>query len=295
MQNIKLLATALAVPALLIFAAAPASAATTTVAGVSLNTPTIPGVGTCGATVPTFDTITVTGISNTQHVGTSVHVTWGGNGSGPNVPQVSSPTNPTGANPITVVTDYNANTSTQTIQVSYPPTSQWPINDPTTNSGELHVDISVFVYDALGVLVPNPGTGQGPTLGPGQDWDINCVVTPPPPTAFGTRTIGYWKTHANAWPVSSVTVGCTTLTKTQALAILADAKAKDMTYMLAAQLIGAELNVAAGGPTTGNTAINNANAFLCAHPVGSNPQGADRTTAENYKNALEAYNLSQDV
>lgn len=105
-------------------------------------------------------------------------------------------------------------------------------------------------------------------------------------------TIGYWKNHPDEWPVTSLTIGGVTYDQTKLLDILWDAKAKDATYMLAAQLIAAKLNVLNGAYASEEVleAIDDANAFLTAHPYGSNPRGADRRYALELKDALDDFN-----
>ena len=66
----------------------------------------------------------------------------------------------------------------------------------------------------------------------------------------GTGTPGYWKTHPEAWPVSSVTVGGVTYTKEQALAILGSPVAKDKRYTMFSSLVPAMLNVKIGNDST---------------------------------------------
>jgi hypothetical protein len=104
-------------------------------------------------------------------------------------------------------------------------------------------------------------------------------------------TIGYWKTHPEAWPVTSLTIGDVTYDQNQLLGMLWNAKAKDATHMLAAQLIAAKLNVANGAysPSISDT-ITQADAFLTEHPYGSNPRGADRSSALHLKDALDDFN-----
>lgn len=104
-------------------------------------------------------------------------------------------------------------------------------------------------------------------------------------------TIGYWKNHPEAWPVTSLTIGDVTYDQTQLLDILWNAKAKDATHMLAAQLIAAKLNVLNGAysPTISET-IDEADAFLTEHPYGSNPRGADRSHALELKDTLDYFN-----
>jgi cysteine-rich repeat protein len=61
-----------------------------------------------------------------------------------------------------------------------------------------------------------------------------------------TLTIGYWKTHPEAWPVSSLQLGSVSYTQAQLLAIFNQSVNGNGLVALAHQLIGAKLNVAAG-------------------------------------------------
>jgi LruC domain-containing protein len=104
------------------------------------------------------------------------------------------------------------------------------------------------------------------------------------------HTIGYWKNHPNDWPVEEVAAGGVTYSKAQAIQILKNAKAKDATHMLTAQLIAAKLSVADGGPVDVLPVIEAADAFLVLFPYGSNPQGDDRVYALAVKDQLDGYN-----
>jgi hypothetical protein len=129
----------------------------------------------------TFDTITVTGVGNYRLKGQ-------------------------------IIVDYVTNSGRQTVQsypvdqigdlsltVAYPAVSQWPVL--TNGTREIHVDVqlellygntSEYVYDSNGNQV---------TLGPGQDWDVFCLGTPPPPSGGQGCTPGYWKQsqHFDSW------------------------------------------------------------------------------------------------
>ena len=61
-----------------------------------------------------------------------------------------------------------------------------------------------------------------------------------------TKTQGYWKNHEEAWPVSSLTLGVTTYSQVQLLAILREPVRGNGLISLAHQLIAAKLNVASG-------------------------------------------------
>jgi hypothetical protein len=69
---------------------------------------------------------------------------------------------------------------------------------------------------------------------------------------------GYWKNHASAWPVSSLTLGSQTYNMTQLLQILGNPGGGDASMILAVQLIAAKLNVGNGSDPT---PIGNASSF----------------------------------
>ncbi len=107
-----------------------------------------------------------------------------------------------------------------------------------------------------------------------------------------TLTQGFWKNHPEAWPVEAITIGGVTYTKTEAIAILSTPpKGGDATYILAHQLIAAELNVLNGadGSVVAAT-LADADAWLTAHPLGSAPKGADRQAGIALAEVLDDYN-----
>lgn len=75
---------------------------------------------------------------------------------------------------------------------------------------------------------------------------VDLPVPPPPDTGFCPRGQGYWKNHADAWPVDSLVLGDTTFTKAQAIDVLRTPPQGDARLILAKQLIAAKLNLAAG-------------------------------------------------
>ncbi len=62
----------------------------------------------------------------------------------------------------------------------------------------------------------------------------------------GCGTPGYWKNHAKAWPVDSITIGGTTYTKAAAIKIMKKATEKDMSTVMFMHLVAAKLNVMIG-------------------------------------------------
>jgi cysteine-rich repeat protein len=107
-----------------------------------------------------------------------------------------------------------------------------------------------------------------------------------------TFTIGYWKNHAEAWPVSSVTLGSITYTQAQALAILNQAVMGNGLVSLAHQLIGAKLNLAQGAASGAlGTAIADADALigsLTVPPVG--PGSLDPSVTSSLNGTLDDFN-----
>src|SRR5262245_29482132 len=63
-------------------------------------------------------------------------------------------------------------------------------------------------------------------------------------------TQGYWKTHPEAWPVTSLTLGTVVYNQVQLLSILNSAVKGDASITLAKQLIAAKLNIANGSDPT---------------------------------------------
>lgn len=108
-----------------------------------------------------------------------------------------------------------------------------------------------------------------------------------------TLTQGYWKNHPDAWPVSSLTLGTRTYTKTELLAILKTAVHGNALVSLAHQLIAAKLNLAAGASADSQTsaAIAAADALIgnrVCPPVGSGKLGGG--AASDLVEALDDFN-----
>ncbi|HEX5130924.1 MAG TPA: hypothetical protein VFX92_00405 [Candidatus Krumholzibacteria bacterium] len=110
-----------------------------------------------------------------------------------------------------------------------------------------------------------------------------------------TYTIGYWKTHKEAWPVMSLTLGTVNYTKQQLCDILDESVQGNGLVSLAHQLIGAKLNIAAGAdPTDASAAIAAADAQiggLVVPPVGAgyihpSQTSANTQTLDDYNNGI---------
>lgn len=119
--------------------------------------------------------------------------------------------------------------------------------------------------------------------------EFACECPPPPPGACH-YTPGFWKNHAHLWPVESLTLGAITYTKAQLLAIMGTPVRGDATIILAYHLIAAKLNVANGADGSIQSTIDSADAFLTAHPVGSNPRNPARAQGLALKDVLADFN-----
>jgi len=108
------------------------------------------------------------------------------------------------------------------------------------------------------------------------------------------RSIGYWKNHPEAWPAGEISIGGVISSKEDAITILETPPKGDATYMLAHQLIAAKLNVAGGadGPAI-NEIIQEADAWLVAHPLGSDPEDEVREEGIGFAEGLESYNVGE--
>lgn len=118
---------------------------------------------------------------------------------------------------------------------------------------------------------------------------VECAV----PGGGCVRTQGFWKNHASAWPVTSLTLGTTIYTQAQLLSILNQPVQGNGLVSLSHQLIAAKLNAASGAsvPVSVQTAIASADALiggLVVPPVGSGVLAPASTSALN--TTLDQYN-----
>lgn len=137
-----------------------------------------------------------------------------------------------------------------------------------------------------GQAAPSP---EDPTL------DQIRVITSCPPTGECPKTQGFWKTHAEAWPVSSLTLGSQTYTQAELLTILRTPTRGDASLILAKQLIAAKLNVANGAdPTPISATIIHADGLFSSFsgklPYGVGPSTVAGQAMTSDGEALDDYN-----
>jgi len=109
-----------------------------------------------------------------------------------------------------------------------------------------------------------------------------------------TRTRGYWRTHEDAWPVDSLELGGESYSQADCLDILGESTGGDKSLQMAAQLIAAKLNVAAGadGDEVADE-IDAADAWLADHGIGGHSCDHGSTSwdgGEDTKDALDDWN-----
>jgi cysteine-rich repeat protein len=107
----------------------------------------------------------------------------------------------------------------------------------------------------------------------GDDGQEDCVFTQ-----------GYWKNHAEAWPVDTLTLGTVSYTRDQLIEILRTPVAGNGLIQLAHQLIAAKLNIANGGSVEISVAIDEADALigdLVVPPIGEGSLATKDTSALN--------------
>ncbi|MFN3648520.1 MAG: SdrD B-like domain-containing protein [Armatimonadota bacterium] len=141
--------------------------------------------------------------------------------------------------------------------------------------------------DKDGVATPNTATS---TIANGGVVDLTADFSYGPAVLLGTGTQGYWKTHPEAWPVESITIGGVTYTKAQAIAIM-QVDSKDNSYSVAQQLIAAKLNVGVGNNSSEVEGyIVAADNWLKSYAIGSNPKGSAWSQVQTAHDKLDAYN-----
>jgi hypothetical protein len=160
--------------------------------------------------------------------------------------------------------------------------------------------------DVITAPVNTPSVLDKVTSGPsafvwGEIGPPNSTCTPAtPPSAPSPLTIGYWKNHTDAMaPLLPQTLGNYVVATTdEGVAVLSDPSSKYAANQLAAQLLAAELNLAAGAascPALAST-IPDANNLLAANSYDGSPStlfgpgSADRAEAVNDASILNNYN-----
>jgi hypothetical protein len=127
-------------------------------------------------------------------------------------------------------------------------------------------------------------------------FEANCMAQPCATTGC-TLTQGYWKNHADKWPVTTLTLGGQTYTQTELLAILRQPVKGNGLISLAHQLIAAKLNVANGAKCTAvNALIADADAMIGSLVVPPSGTGSLSTSSvsslvtalDNFNNGLIA-------
>jgi hypothetical protein len=139
----------------------------------------------------------------------------------------------------------------------------------------------------------------GGTQGQHEDFEVPSNQPPSDVWGVGTGTPGYWKNHPEAWPLP-VSIGGVTYGLNAAVhpnlydAIKLMGKVSgDKTYSMFAQLISAKLNAMLNNNTVciADT-ITQADAWMTAHPVGSNVKASSTAwiEADAWHQALDDYN-----
>jgi len=209
--------------------------------------------------------------------------------------------------------DYNANggwpsdTSPLVFRAQFLGTPTWNVSTGTYRLGPndaVRIELG-DLFDETGLYANNIGElgdqqpyvvkvqALGTATDLASDPTTDLQATTKPAAQNCTFTLGYWKTHPDAWPVSSLTLGTVTYTKTQLLSILNQQAQGNGLVSLAHQVIAAKLSIANGAdPTPIAAALAAADALigsLVVPPVGSgslDPNDTDPTshTLDSYNN-----------
>jgi hypothetical protein len=106
---------------------------------------------------------------------------------------------------------------------------------------------------------------------------------------FCPRSPGFWKTHADVWPVADLELGAAEYDRARLEAFL-DYGGPDATLHLARQLVATKLNLAVGSDPFIQPTVAQADLLLIELPPGSDPKGQDKQRVNAVKDELDAYN-----
>jgi hypothetical protein len=186
-------------------------------------------------------------------------------------------------------------------QLSLASLGSWINMDQGASDGLGHIYVAsntgylVFVDLSISRSIAAPDFVDAPFLDTFLD-DVapDCGLGGPPSCP---RSQGYWGQHANAWPVASLTIGCSSYAKAQCLALLGQPVKGDASVILAKQLIAAKVNVANSAYNWPAivAAIEQADALLCGYS-GPLPLNVRTSTAAGQQMTslaaqLEGFNL----
>jgi len=153
-------------------------------------------------------------------------------------------------------------------------------------SGTIGAELAENTEYAFVAIAHGAGMG-GPSVP-----SATVYATTSPQGGNCTYTIGYWKTHPGAWPVSSLKLGTVTYSATQLMSIFNQSVSGNGLISLSHQLIAAKLNIANGAdPTSISTTIAAADALvggLVVPPVGTGYLAPSQTST--LTQGLDDYN-----
>lgn len=191
-------------------------------------------------------------------------------GTAPDVTERTAATDPTG-----VYTFWVAPFCTlpYTLSVQVPNgMSPSPADVNANNSDDFDSD---GIDDAAGHSVAVHVVDAGNFVLPIDSVDFGFIEAATPPV--GTGTPGYWKTHPEAWPVNTITVGGQVYDKAAALYVLHNGQDKDKSVTMFASLVSAMLNVANGTDASCvASAIATGDAWMAGRQPGSNVKASSK-------------------
>ncbi len=153
--------------------------------------------------------------------------------------------------------------------------------------------VLLLAFTAVGGACVDSGTSFSASESESES-DADASV-PPSESQGCTLTQGYWKTHPESWPVSSLDLGSNSYSQSELLAILETPVKGNGLISLAHQLIAAKLNVAAGADDSAIAdAIADADDLIGALGVPPIGDGTLSTQSTSYLvGVLDGYNNGQ--
>jgi len=281
-----------------------ATASATTAIGLTVTTlfdtnsdPILPATGT-GCSV----SVTGTGSTTTSTTSTTIATsTTSTTGPSPSTTTTTTTTRPptTTTRPPTTTSSTSSTTTTSTTTTSTTTRTQGPTTTTTSTTTPTTTTRPTTTSTTTTTTRPTTITtssSTSSTTSPTATTSISTTTTTAPLTTDQCpEGSGFWKTHPELWPVSSLTLGSQAYVQAELLTLLTARVGGDASLLLARKLIPAKLNIANGSdPTPIAATIADADGLLSDFagklPYDVDPSSATKRAMMHDASILATYN-----
>ncbi len=184
---------------------------------------------------------------------------------------------PTTTSSTSSTTTTSTTTTSTTTRTQGPTTTTTSTTTPTTTTRPTTTSTTTTTTRPTTITT---SSSTSSTTSPTATTSISTTTTTAPPTTDQCpEGSGFWKTHPELWPVSSLTLGSQAYAQAELLTLLTARVGGDASLLLARKLIPAKLNIANGSdPTPIAATIADADGLLSDF-AGKLPYGVDASSA----------------